>query len=61
MSTVAAISTPVGKGGIAVIWISGDAAIEIARRVFLPANGKKLTEIDADRAVYGGIFIVGLK
>ena len=56
MSTVAAISTPVGKGGIAVIRISGDAAIEIAGRVFLPANGKKLTETEADRAVYGGIY-----
>lgn len=56
MSTVAAISTPVGKGGIAVIRISGDAAIEIASRVFLPANKKLLSETEADMAVYGGIF-----
>lgn len=56
MSTVAAISTPVGKGGIAVIRISGDAATEIADRVFLPANKKPLSETEADRAVYGGIF-----
>jgi uncharacterized membrane protein YczE len=33
--TIAAISTPYGKGGVAMIRISGESAIEIADRVFL--------------------------
>ncbi len=32
--TIAAISTPVGNGGIAIIRISGDNAVEIANKVF---------------------------
>ena len=43
-STIAAISTPVGKGGVAVIRISGSEAIEIAKRVFFPKNGKNITD-----------------
>ena len=40
--TIAALSTPVGKGGIAVIRIAGAEAIEIAERVFRPKNKKRL-------------------
>jgi tRNA modification GTPase len=53
--TIAAISTPYGKGGIAVIRISGDEAIEIASKIFRPRSGKSLTEINAGRIVYGTI------
>ena len=34
--TIAAISTPIGKGGIGIIRISGDEAWKIAERIFLP-------------------------
>lgn len=34
--TVAAVSTPAGKGGIAVIRISGDDCINVLRKAFLP-------------------------
>ena len=53
--TIAAISTPFGRGGIAVIRLSGEEAIAIAAKVFFPGNGKALTEIDGGRTVYGKI------
>ena len=33
--TVAAISTAHGKGGVAIIRISGDEALSVAKRMFL--------------------------
>ena len=54
--TVAAISTPYGKGGIAVVRLSGGQAIEIAGRVFTPKNGKKLSDFPGKTAVYGDIY-----
>ncbi len=53
MSTVAAISTPKGKGGVALIRVSGDDALEVCRRVFTPASGKDITEYPAGKAVHG--------
>ncbi|MBQ7355375.1 MAG: tRNA uridine-5-carboxymethylaminomethyl(34) synthesis GTPase MnmE [Clostridia bacterium] len=53
--TIAAVSTPYGKGGIAVIRISGDEAIDVAGRVFRPASGASLSEIEGGRIVYGSI------
>ena len=45
--TIAAISTPPGRGGIGVIRISGDSALAIARRL-LPR-----TPLEARRATLG--------
>ena len=42
LDTIAAISTPYGKGGIAVIRISGDEAIDICEKFIFPKSGKKL-------------------
>lgn len=53
--TIAAISTPRGVGGVAVIRISGDEAIEIADRVFSPKNKKPLSETKSSVARYGAI------
>lgn len=53
--TIAAVSTPYGKGGIAVIRISGDEAIDIAQRVFRTASGKPISAIEGGRMVYGSI------
>ncbi len=53
--TIAAISTPRGIGGVAVIRISGSDAVTVAERVFFPISGKKLSEYDHARAVYGKI------
>ena len=57
--TIAAISTPYGRGGIAVIRISGPEAIAVADKIFLPASGKKLNEYGGARAVYGKILVDG--
>ena len=52
--TIAAVSTPYGRGGIAVLRVSGENAIEIAGKVFRPANGE-LTGIESNKAVHGSI------
>ena len=56
LDTIAAISTPYGKGGIAVLRVSGEDAIVVADRVFKPKSGKALCDTDSSRAVYGDIF-----
>ncbi|MBQ4120477.1 MAG: tRNA uridine-5-carboxymethylaminomethyl(34) synthesis GTPase MnmE, partial [Clostridia bacterium] len=43
-TTIAAIATPYGRGGISVIRISGDDAIAIADRIFKAKNKKTLAE-----------------
>ena len=53
--TVAAVSTPRGRGGVAMIRVSGADAIAVAARAFRPACGRPLGEIAARRAVYGEI------
>lgn len=53
--TIAAISTPYGKGGVALIRVSGERAVEIAARVFLPMSGKNLAALDANYMTYGRI------
>ena len=55
LDTIAAVSTPRGKGGVAVIRISGDEALSVACRVFEPASGKCFSEISPNRMVYGSI------
>ena len=66
MSTIAAIGTPHGKGGVAMIRISGDNAFEVAKRVFIPANRKRFDEALHGRTYYGsfcdekGIFDDGI-
>ena len=59
LDTIAAISTPYGKGGIAVLRVSGSEAADVAQRVFSPRNGKKLSECASAKATYGYIFEQG--
>ena len=56
LSTIAAISTPLGTGGVGIIRISGKNATEIADRVFVAVNGKKLSTSKGYRAYFGKIF-----
>lgn len=53
--TVAAVSTPRGKGGVALLRVSGPEAIAVSESVFQPKNGKKLSESESRRALYGRI------
>ena len=53
--TIAAVSTPRGKGGVAVIRVSGGEAIAICDRVFRAANGASLADTASNFAVWGRI------
>ena len=53
--TITAISTPLGVGGISVIRISGDDAVDIADKVFKSVSGKALAELKGYTAAYGKI------
>ena len=53
--TIAAVSTARGKGGVALLRISGAEAIAIAEKVFSPRNGKPLSEQPLRTAIYGSI------
>ena len=56
--TIAAVSTPFGRGAIAVIRVTGDRAVEIASKVFKPKS-VTLTELDSSHAVYGVFYADG--
>ncbi len=52
---IAAVSTPPGKGGVAIIRMSGDGAFEIADRVFFPISGRPFSECKPRTQIYGHI------
>ena len=56
LSAIAAISTPLGTGGVGIIRISGKNATEIADRIFVSVNGIKLSSSKGYRAYFGRIF-----
>ena len=51
--TIAAISTPRGKGGIAVIRISGGETLDLVKKCFRPASGTEA--LLPRRAIYGTV------
>ncbi|WP_251713464.1 tRNA uridine-5-carboxymethylaminomethyl(34) synthesis GTPase MnmE [Lactococcus ileimucosae] len=51
--TIAAISTPLGEGAIAIVRLSGSDAIPIAKKVF---QGKNLDKVASHTINYGHIF-----
>lgn len=53
MSTIVAISTPNAVGGIAVIRISGEDAIAVAKRIFTPFGEKKVEDMAGYTCAYG--------
>ncbi|MBQ7338229.1 MAG: tRNA uridine-5-carboxymethylaminomethyl(34) synthesis GTPase MnmE [Clostridia bacterium] len=55
LDTIAAISTPHGKGGVAMLRISGEGAIRVAAHVFRPASGQALDALPPRHAAYGQI------
>ena len=55
MSTIAAISTPNAAGGIGIIRISGDDALEITEKCFRTFSGKKVKDMAGYTAAYGEI------
>ncbi|MBE6835666.1 MAG: tRNA uridine-5-carboxymethylaminomethyl(34) synthesis GTPase MnmE [Ruminococcaceae bacterium] len=55
MSTVAAISTGMSPGGIGIVRISGENAVEIAEKVFVSKNGKLLKDLRGYSALLGSV------
>lgn len=55
LDTIAAVSTPQGKGGVAMIRISGADAVSVAERVFRRKRGGTLSELEHGRMTYGEI------
>ncbi len=55
-TTIAAISTPQGEGGIGTVRISGDQARSIADKVFKNKNGKKISDAAGYTALFGTVF-----
>ncbi|MFN3478810.1 MAG: tRNA uridine-5-carboxymethylaminomethyl(34) synthesis GTPase MnmE [Thermodesulfovibrionales bacterium] len=53
--TIAAISTPLGEGGIGIVRISGRDAINIADRIFFSPKGKRLYRASSHTITYGFI------
>lgn len=53
--TIAAISTPLGEGGIGVVRLSGPEALRIADRVFASPRGRRPSESPSHRILYGHI------
>ncbi len=58
---IAAVSTPPGKGGVAIIRMSGEGAFEIADRVFFPLSGRRFSECKPREQIYGNIIEDGEK
>ena len=57
LDTIAAIATPYGKGGVAIIRISGADALSVAEKIFNCASGKRLSEMPIGKACYGEIIM----
>ncbi len=55
LDTIAAVSTPTGKGGVAMIRISGEDALRIGEAIFTPASKKSLGELPCGKLSYGEI------
>lgn len=52
--TIAAISTPLGEGGIGIVRLSGKDSIKIAERIFMSKN-KSIKDSQSYRVLYGYI------
>ncbi len=57
--TIAAISTPPGKGGVALIRLSGPEAVQIAGRCVKLRSGKDIAQLPARYAAYGDVMWEG--
>ncbi len=53
--TIAAISTPIGEGGIGIVRLSGKDALDIAGKIFKAKDGRKPSEFKAYTTHYGWI------
>ena len=54
-TTIAAIATPLGTGGLGVVRLSGPRAYEIAARVFVPVSGRDIRRQKGYTALLGRV------
>lgn len=52
---IAAISTPVGTGGIGIVRLSGAESLQVADRVFMSPSGKSVTSFPSHTIHYGHV------
>lgn len=55
MSTICAVSTPLAQGGLSVIRISGEKALEIAEKIFVPFGSQSVRTMKGHTCCYGKI------
>jgi tRNA modification GTPase len=55
-NSIAAVSTPLGTGGVGMIRISGDDALQIADKCFKAFSGETVSESEGYRAYFGKVF-----
>ncbi|MFH1848268.1 MAG: tRNA uridine-5-carboxymethylaminomethyl(34) synthesis GTPase MnmE, partial [Candidatus Omnitrophota bacterium] len=53
--TIAAISTPLGEGGIGIVRLSGQGALSIADKMFVSRDGEKPSEYRTYTTHYGSV------
>jgi len=53
--TIAALATPIGEGGIAIVRLSGPDALKIAEKIFVPKSGIGLSKARTYTMHYGHI------
>jgi tRNA modification GTPase len=51
--TIAAISTPLGEGGVGIVRLSGKDSIEIVEKIFCSPKNRSLTNSKSHRVIYG--------
>lgn len=56
--TIAAISTPIGEGGIGIIRLSGPLSLRIADKIFVSRDGKKPSTFKSHTVHYGHILSI---
>ncbi|HAQ28173.1 MAG TPA: tRNA uridine-5-carboxymethylaminomethyl(34) synthesis GTPase MnmE [Ruminococcaceae bacterium] len=59
MSTIAAISTGLAAGGIGIVRISGENALNVADSIFKTVQGIELKKLSGYRAAFGKVFSDG--
>ena len=52
---IAAVSTPRGKGGVAVIRISGDGTCDVMEKMFRPVGNRSILSYPPRHAIYGSV------
>ena len=59
--TICAVATPMGEGGVAIIRISGENALNIASKIFISKNNYDVNNMQTYTMKYGNIIDVKSK